>query len=363
MSKKILQGVLCVFLFLAFLRACGAGIFHEHDWQAATCTEPRICSLCKAEEGEPLGHDWQAATCSAPQSCIRCGEREGTALDHTWVEATCTEPEHCSDCGKKRHWYSGTSSHDWQRTTCTGPEICIVCGQENPITPAPKHDWIYPSLTSPWTCAKCGATEGEPLSISSFNRGHYGQNLSPSPADYIGLSGYVAVTHLSFMYPTSTTSPHENDWLSGSWYATTYARDKQFYQPIGTVAHKTAVVVIDQDLTADRHSYDGFLLVEQIDTGEQFYISVVDFVAEPYWEDVDINNLYYSHPYLAVYSQHSDYWPVDRNGRKANLADGEVVFISGYTSWGGIDPETHLIDASTKNGRYFFNSSDLTIVP
>ena len=129
MSKKILQGVLCVFLFLAFLRACGAGIFHEHDWQAATCTEPRICSLCKAEEGEPLGHDWQAATCSAPQSCIRCGEREGTALDHTWVEATCTEPEHCSDCGKKRHWYSGTSSHDWQRSTCTEPEVCAVCGE------------------------------------------------------------------------------------------------------------------------------------------------------------------------------------------------------------------------------------------
>ena len=360
MSKKLPRGVLYVVLFIVLLRACGA--MHEHDWQAATCTEPQICSSCKAEQGEPLGHDWQEATCASPRECLACGETDGVPLDHTWVEATCTEPEHCSECRKKRHWYSITNSHDWQRTTCTGPEICSVCGQENTVIPEPKHDWIYPSLTSPWTCAKCGATEGEPLSKSSFNRGHYGQSLAPSPSDYVGLSGYVAVTHVSVMYPLSA-SPYDNDWLSGSWYATTYEQDKQFYNPVGTIAHKTPVVVIAQELTADHHSYDGFLLVEQIDTGEQFYISVTDFVTEPYWETADISNLSYNIPYLAVYSQRSDYWPVDRNGRKVALADGEIVFISGYSSWGGIDPETHLIDGITKNGRCFFNSSDLTIIP
>lgn len=128
MSKKIMRGVLYAVLFVAFLRACGAGIFHEHDWQAATCTEPQICSSCKAEGGEPLGHDWTAATCASYQTCQRCGITGGQRLDHVWVDATCTEPEHCSACGEKRHWYSMTGSHDWQRATCDEPEVCSVCG-------------------------------------------------------------------------------------------------------------------------------------------------------------------------------------------------------------------------------------------
>ncbi len=129
MSKKIPRGVLYVVLFIVFLRACGAGIFHEHDWQAATCTEPQFCSSCKAESGGPLGHDWAAATCTSYQMCQRCGTTGGQRLDHAWVDATCTEPEHCSVCGEKRHWYSMTSSHDWQRSTCTEPKVCAVCGE------------------------------------------------------------------------------------------------------------------------------------------------------------------------------------------------------------------------------------------
>lgn len=131
MLKKFARGALYVILFLILLRACGIITLssHEHDWQEATCTEPRICSSCKAEEGEPLGHDWQEATCSVPKTCARCGEIDGSRLEHTWVAATCLEPEHCSACGKTRHWYSTTSSHDWQRASCTEPEVCAVCGK------------------------------------------------------------------------------------------------------------------------------------------------------------------------------------------------------------------------------------------
>ena len=104
MSEKIRNGVLCVVLSLLFLRACGSVVtVHEHDWQAATCTHPRICSACSAEDGEPLGH--------------------------TWVAATCTEAEHCSVCGKQRHWYSSGLGHDWVYATCTAPKTCARCGE------------------------------------------------------------------------------------------------------------------------------------------------------------------------------------------------------------------------------------------
>ena len=32
-----------------------------HKWEAATCTEPKTCSVCHATEGEPLGHSWEFA--------------------------------------------------------------------------------------------------------------------------------------------------------------------------------------------------------------------------------------------------------------------------------------------------------------
>lgn len=53
-----------------------------HQYTAATCTAPQICTKCGAEQGKALGHDWQEATCQAPKTCKRCGKKEGKKL-HT----------------------------------------------------------------------------------------------------------------------------------------------------------------------------------------------------------------------------------------------------------------------------------------
>ena len=108
--------------------------------------------------------------------------------------------------------------------------------------------------------------------------------------------------------------------------------------------------------------YHGFLLVERVDNGEQFYISVTDFVTEPYWEVTNANDVGTGNPCLAVYHQRSDYYPVDRDGKKYNAADGEVVMIFGATNWGGIDRETNQVDVLGANGRGFFNAEDLTVI-
>lgn len=45
-------------------------VAHEHDWQDATCTAPKTCSICDATEGEPGDHVYVDGVCS-------CGKEEG----------------------------------------------------------------------------------------------------------------------------------------------------------------------------------------------------------------------------------------------------------------------------------------------
>ena len=54
----------------------------SHNWKAATCTDPKTCTICGATEGTALGHNWNAATCTDPKTCARCGTTEGTTIPH-----------------------------------------------------------------------------------------------------------------------------------------------------------------------------------------------------------------------------------------------------------------------------------------
>lgn len=181
-----------LFCFLLFLTACS----HTHEWKAATCAEPKTCSICGDTEGGPLGHDWKDATCTEPKTCSRCGKTEGSpaghdfqlesmadatcesggysvyscsrcgateyrdktlALDHDWKAATCLEPKTCARCGKTEGAPAGHNAPD---LTCTEPGVCLTCGAE---LAALGHDWKDATCTEPKTCARCGETEGAAL--------------------------------------------------------------------------------------------------------------------------------------------------------------------------------------------------------
>ena len=131
---------------------------HIHEWQEATCTEPRTCLVCGVTEGEPLGHTWQEATCTEPRICLVCGETEGEPLGHTWQEATCVEPRTCLVCGVTE---GEPLEHSWKDATCTEPRYCTVCGLID--SPALGHTWQEATCTEPKTCSVCGTTEGKPL--------------------------------------------------------------------------------------------------------------------------------------------------------------------------------------------------------
>ncbi len=183
MKKAVI--LLSVLIVALSLCAC-----HEHDWEKATCKDPKTCADCDATEGKIADHSWEAATCLAPKTCSVCGKTEGSATAHSWKKATCTEPKTCSNCGKtegspaNHRWIEATcnnpktclacgmtegsvNAHNWQEATCTQPKTCTYCGiTEGTVIP---HSWQNVTCTAPKTCSFCGKTEGSALGHSWEN--------------------------------------------------------------------------------------------------------------------------------------------------------------------------------------------------
>ena len=128
-----------------------AGELGNHNWQDATCTTAKTCSVCGATEGESLGHntdgviDHKDATCTEPgvvggTYCTRCGEgkeaaeKEIPATDHAWDNGCDTE---CNNgCGHTREPSHTPNADDGD---CTTAVTCSVCGT---VTTAAKEAHI-----------------------------------------------------------------------------------------------------------------------------------------------------------------------------------------------------------------------------
>lgn len=52
MKKKTVLTIEILLLITTFLTGCHL----KHEWQEATCTNPKTCSACGETEGEALGH-------------------------------------------------------------------------------------------------------------------------------------------------------------------------------------------------------------------------------------------------------------------------------------------------------------------
>ena len=112
-----------------------------------TCREQgrreRTCILsgCSRHETEPLAqvpHDWLDPTCTKPQRCrFGCGTSIGKPRGHSFVAATCVQPKTCSVCHLKE---GGLGKHAFRAATCVKPMTCSVCT----ITSGKPlgHNWI-----------------------------------------------------------------------------------------------------------------------------------------------------------------------------------------------------------------------------
>ena len=72
-----------------------------HTWNAATCTRPKTCSICRKTEGESKGHTWSNATCTEPQTCTVCKQTKGKALGHDSDSWTTIKEATCNGVGEK----------------------------------------------------------------------------------------------------------------------------------------------------------------------------------------------------------------------------------------------------------------------
>lgn len=91
---KRLTLIFALLLCISLLAGCEC----NHEWEEATCTTAKTCSLCKITEGEPLEHSWVEANCKEPKHCVLCNLTEGNALDHQWFALTCAEDYTCTIC-------------------------------------------------------------------------------------------------------------------------------------------------------------------------------------------------------------------------------------------------------------------------
>lgn len=234
LMKKILRAVCYFLLFCVLLRACGIIVLesHKHDWQEATCTQPRTCSGCGETDGEPLGHRWSDATCTFPMICDTCGKHSGKSLGHDWIMPTCTEPKTCARCGltSGEPYGHDTFPVTVSKSTCQSPgvieEKCHRCGivVSSYETPLDDHILGKPVIIdegSPTTpriaviyCKICNAElerTSHQYGASMYDRGAAGNGSSFNAydnKDQQQVSGYILnQSSKRFHYPSCSDVP------------------------------------------------------------------------------------------------------------------------------------------------------------
>lgn len=210
------------------------------------------------------------------------------------------------------------------------------------------------------TTAPDSTKTDESNTTATVLKGRGNSDIGRSEPQYENITGYVA------------SYDDEEYSIEPNWQIPIYQKDKQFYEECGKIAHKTKVLVLEQELEHSSHGfYKGYLLVKDIDTENTFYINVKNFINTPYWKYTDLYEAALVGEYIAEFNQESDYYPVNKNGKKVELPDGMKVLVTGKTGlMRDVDDDTHPIEATVyKEWEYgyggvavYFTAEDLSIV-
>ena len=184
--------------------------------------------------------------------------------------------------------------------------------------------------------------------------------------DYLGTVGYVALQ-------TGWEVSRFNTFTETPWMLPEYGQEGTKWKVVGAVAHKTPVLVTDQQIQEERgHKFSGYLKVIRLDTFEETWIDVIHFVTAPYWTLNLTEAVSYGYC-IAVYSNTSGVMPTDRKGNRGTLQEGTRVLMCEKRTARYVSPDKQnnpLPGISFRSGEaqdsyyrtfLFFNASDLTL--
>lgn len=220
------------------------------------------------------------------------------------------------------------------------------------------------------TTAQKSTTPQETTSVGRYEnlKGRGSSDAGRQEPDYKNVIGYVAIGHKE-----EYSLQHTDSFPEAPWVVPIYDKVEDDFIEMGFTEHKTKIIVKSQQLKHEGYSaYSGFLLVENIDTSEQFYINVCNFITNPYWTLSDLKEAVSIGDYIAEYNQVSDYPPVDSRNKKVDLDNGIKILVVGKTGLSGVGPNIHNnpIEAIVfKEWEYgydavdiYFNPNDLSIL-
>ncbi len=92
----------------------------SHQWTAANCTDPEVCSLCGEEGAAALGHSWQEATYEHPRTCTRCGLTHDKPLGQVGDIITFGRYE------QDNNTYNGPEDLEWEILEIHGNELLLI---------------------------------------------------------------------------------------------------------------------------------------------------------------------------------------------------------------------------------------------
>ena len=212
--------------------------------------------------------------------------------------------------------------------------------------------------------------EGNPLTprAAPEMKGRGNPDVPGEEPDYRGAVGYMVLQSSWDMSRFST-------FASSPWVLPVYEPDGRRWKIAGDIQHKTPVLVTDQRLKEGQgHKFVGYLQVVRLDSGEQAWIDVTQFVTVPYWT-MDLEDAVGYGYCIAVYSGRSGISPVDRKGNRGTLAaDTRVLMCDPLFSLRYISPDREnnpllgivFRDGETEGTYYrtflFFSPEDLTLV-
>ena len=184
--------------------------------------------------------------------------------------------------------------------------------------------------------------------------------------DYRGTVGYVALQ-------TGWEVSRFNTFTETPWMLPVYGQEGTKWKVVGAVAHKTPVLVTDQQIKEERgHKYGGHLKAIRLDTFEEIWIDVIHFVTAPYWTMNLADAVTYGYC-IAVYSNNSGVQPTDRKGNRGDLKEGTRVLMCERRTARYISPDKQnnplpgiIFRSGEEQDSYyrtflFFNASDLTL--